>query len=90
MGALSSVLVFNAHDYDVKLGSKQCRNLTDREYRGNFQHLLGLENREGGNESLQSSGLMLLILMWSHANPTVFLWDILSEGQTLREREFPY
>lgn len=54
----------------------------DRKNRVNFQHLLSLGNIGDGNESSQSSRLMLLILMWSHANLTIILWDILSEGQT--------
>lgn len=67
----SSVIgpVVYAHDYDADLWSKQCRSRTDGENRANFQHHLGRGNSGGGNESLQSSRLMLLILMWSHANP---------------------
>lgn len=75
--------VVYARDYDAELRSKQCRNGMDRENGVNFQHLLSLGNSGGGNESLQSSRLMLLILMWSNANLTIILWDILSEGQTV-------
>ena len=88
----SSVIgpVVYARDYDADLWSKQCRSRRDGESRVNFQHHLGRGgNSAGGNESLQSSRLMLLILMWSHANLTIILWDILSQGQTLSGWEFP-
>ena len=91
-GALSSALfctlmIMTEQSYEANNAETE----QHRENRVNFQHLLMLGNSGGGgNERSQSSRLMLLILMWSHANLTIILWDILSEGQTLSAWEFPH
>lgn len=70
----SSVItpVMYVHDYDADSWREQCnRDRMDRKNWVNFQ---------SGNGGSQSSRLMLLILMWSHANLTMILRDILSLG----------
>lgn len=69
--------VMYVHDCDADSWSEQCRNRMDRK---NWVKSSVGENGGAGSDGSQSSRLMLLILMWSHANLTMILRDILSEG----------
>lgn len=86
-GVLSSVLLCTLLGRILKH-----TNHTQSRHKWKDTHIFPkLRNSRGSNGSSESSRLVLLILVWSHANLTITLWDILPSQRVRRwvQENFP-